>query len=992
MNRIAELIETRKNANPEHVFLFDEATPKGISFEQFYDLTGRIYAYLKTNGVGREDFVLINLPRGVQPVIAMVGVWRAGAAFALVEDTYAPERIKFIRDDCGCKIEINAENWATIMQMAQQDGYADVDVHDAAYAVYTSGTTGNPKGVLHEYGNLNEGIDSLSYKGKSLVSDDERFALAAPLNFVASVMVILKIMDIPTPKFFILSYATVKNPLKLGFFMLEKRISITFLTPSYVRALGSKTGPFLKKLIVGAEPANGIEPHGLDIYNIYAMSESGFAVGIFKIDKSYDTCPIGQPQFDKQIHLLDENGKEVADDEIGELCVDNPYVRGYMNLPEENERAFKNGVYHTGDLAKKLPNGDFVLLGRNTDMVKINGNRVEPAEVEAAVKQVLNLDWCAVRGFEDDEQAFLAAYYTADIPKPDAQKTREALSMRLPYYMLPQYFIHIDKAPLKATGKLDRKALPKPDTSQYVSNYVAPTNETENALCKAMAIALKMKRIGIHDDFYELGGDSLASMQVIVGCGLKGLNASDIFRGRTPEKIAAIYLENHARNDLENFDEKNEKAKKTAHKVTTEQNFMIDYQFYTPISTMYNLFGLIRLEKEMFEPERLAMAVSRVLRHHAVFGTTLEFNRDGDIVQSYHPELIEDIKVEKLSEFDLKHLRDDLVKPFKIMGAKLYRCRLFETEKALYLFLDIHHTIFDGTSFKVMMQNIANAYMETDMEPDYYYLTLQKREDAENSQRYDEARKYYEERYNGDKWTCKLKTDHETRENKLAELESPIGLDPRELKLIEKKFNISRNEFFLTAFALAFAIREKTGNVKFSWIYNGREDVESMSTCGLLFRALPIAFELNREMDIRDVYARTSEQVAKAIENCCYPYLYKNSNVVTDDIPCVLYQSDIREAKANGMVLEQVPIRQNNAASQSIMDMDILDGEDGLKIVIHYSGSRYDRETMEDFTKFFIKICKVLAEHNDHSALTLATIYDRVNPSFFSRLFGLNKR
>jgi acyl-CoA synthetase (AMP-forming)/AMP-acid ligase II len=993
MNWIARKLEEHLEKVPDHAFLYDEATPRGLTYRQFDDLSGRVAAYLERNGIGKEDFVLINLPRGVQPLIAIMGVWRRGAAFALVEDTYAPERIDFIRGNCSCKLEISAKNWKDVMDLAPLAGFVDAGDHDAAYAIYTSGTTGNPKGVLHEYGNLREAAESLRYRGGELTVPDERFALAAPLNFVASIMVFLKVFDLAQPKLYILSYATVKSPLKLGFFMLEKRISCTFLTPSYVRAIGSKTGPFLKRLFVGAEPANGIAPGKLDLNNCYAMSESGFAVGIFKIDRSYDTCPIGQPQFDKKVYLLDEEGKEVPDGEIGELCFDNPFVRGYIDLPEETGHAFRNGVYHSGDLAKKLPSGDYVLLGRNTDMVKINGNRVEPAEVEAAVKQVLGIDWCAVRGFEDDEQAFLAAYYTADIPKVDVTATRELLSRRLPYYMLPQYFIHIDQVPLKATGKLDRKALPKPDTSDYVSDYVAPRNETEQALCKAMAKALRIKRVGINDDFYELGGDSLKAMELIVLCGLRGLNASDVFRGRTPEKIAAIYLANHARNDNANFDELNEQAKQRPHRLTAEQNFMVDYQLYTPISTMYNLFAMIKIDPNVFEPERIAEAVNKVLRHHAVFGTVFGFDDDGVIVQSCRPELVEQVRVEKVSEFDLRHMRDDLVKPYKIIGSKLYRCRLFETEKALYLFFDVHHTIFDGTSFKVLVGNIINTYMGEEPEPDYYYLALHKREEAELTPFYAESKKFFEDNYGEGDWVCRLKTDHESRDNEVAAIECSVGVAPEELKLAERAFNLSRNEFFIAAFAIAFALHERAKNVKFSWIYNGREDVESMSSCGLFFRALPAAFRFTDDTDLRDICAATSKMVAEAIEHCCYPYLNMTLNAAEDDLPCLLYQSDIRDAGQDGMAFEQIDIRQNNAASQSIMDVEILDGRDGMKLAIHYTASLYEKSTMERFMTTFAKTIGVIAAHTDQSKLTFGDIRDAVlgKPGFFAKLFGGRK-
>lgn len=246
------LIEYAKQ-DPLTPILFDDAHSRGITYAQLDDLSGRVYACLKKNKIGTEDFVLINLPRGVFILIAMIGVWKSGAAWALVEDTYAPERIDFIRSDCESKFELNMENWDMVMHTEPLEGHAAPDMHDAAYAVYTSGTTGNPKGVIHEYGNLQRAIDTLRVDGHSPFRGKDRLAVLSPLNFVATIMILLATLAFHGARIYIVSYNTTKNSSALARFFLTRRITHTFLTPSYARKLGSNTGPFLHTLVVGSD-------------------------------------------------------------------------------------------------------------------------------------------------------------------------------------------------------------------------------------------------------------------------------------------------------------------------------------------------------------------------------------------------------------------------------------------------------------------------------------------------------------------------------------------------------------------------------------------------------------------------------------------------------------------------------------------------------------------------------------------------------------------
>ena len=994
MAYIIDLLEQYTNKTPNTAILFDEVLKK-ITYAELDDMSGRLYGYLKDKGIGKEDFVLIDLPRGVLPVIAMIGVWKSGAAWALVEDTYAPERIKYIREDCGCKLELTAELWEDIMQHPYLSGHEKPEPHDAAYAIYTSGTTGNPKGVLHEYGNLERAIDSIRINGETPFDGRDSLALLAPLNFVASVIVILKALSIHGGKMHIASYATIKNPGALKMFFFTRKISITFLTPSYVRMLGNATGPYLRMLFVGSEPANNVYNPKLELINIYACSESGFAVGVFKIDKSYEACPIGKPEVETKITLIKEDGEIAKDGEIGELCFENPYVRGYINLPEETKNAFVDGVYHTGDLARKNEKGDYVLLGRSNDMIKINGNRIEPAEIEAAVKAAIGVSWAAAKGFENNGKSYLAVYYKDDVTF-DQDKVRNELLKRLPYYMIPSFYVKVDSIPLKANGKLDRKALPNPDTSNFQSDYVAPSTETEKKICEAMQTVLKLEQVGINDDFYELGGDSLGSIQVIVNAALPGLNASEIFRGRTPKKIAELYEENRKNMSDESPDVVNEASMKKEHPLTTEQLYMVDYQLFTPKSTMYNLFTMLKFDKNVFDLSKLCDVLNTVIKNHPALLTTLHFNEEGEIMQKYTPDVFEPIKIEKVNEFEFESLKNTLVAPFRIINGRLYRCRVFETEKAGYVFFDVHHTVFDGTSMKVFMGNVGKVYAGLLPDPDYYYLMLARREEAIDSPFYEESKNYFENLFDGVAWANYPKIDHDTRENTYGELPADLGISQAEMEAVERQYKISRNEFFISVACLAISLYNQQNDVKISWIFNGREDAEMMSSCGLLFRDLPIGMRFDDKMTIREVFSEVHTQVQKGIEHSIYPFVDKHNTAGGGESAYLLYQQDIRDVGGlDGMDIEQVDISWNQAASQTVLDMQILDGKAGLMLVLDYAASRYDASSMEKYRDLFIALAKKLVGHTSQEDITVAQVKDAVQPKkklgFFARLFGKKK-
>lgn len=976
----------------DHPILADDSNPKGLTYSQVDRIAGKVYAFLQSRGIGKEDFVLICLPRGMQPLIALCGVWKNGSAFVLVEDNYAPERIEFIKKDCGCKLVIDADAWEEIQRCEYKPGFVRTDEHDAAFAVYTSGTTGNPKGVLHEYGNIDRMVESVTMTTCDQVANaDDRFALVAPLNFIASILITVFALDRAVFNY-VVSYKTIKNPLLVGMFIVVNKITGTFLTPSHIRKMGRKL-PGLRFCIIGSEPANEVYMDGLLIHNFYLMSESGFAVSHFLIDKMYEQTPVGDSEFGHKILLLDEQGREVPDGEEGEICFENKYVRGYMNLPEQTAAVFRDGLYHTGDLARRDEKGRLVIIGRLSDMVKINGNRVEPAEIESVAKKVLNIHWAAARIFDDGDRVFIALYYKDNI-KPDPERVRREMELYLPYYMIPAFFIHIDDIPLLPNGKMNRKALPKPSFDDYRENFAPPRDEIEKALCRAFEKVLKTDGIGIHDDFYQLGGDSLASMEVIEESGLTGLSAALIFRGHTAEKIAALYKEECAVNEGIDLKEANEKALRHAQPLTPEQTYMVDYQLYTPLSTMYNLSRMLKFDKRLIDMEKLAAAVKTAVMAHPALLTVFFFNEDGEMMQKYAPEKWRDIRVERISEKELDALKGDLVRPFKIMGELLLRCRVFETEEAGYLFMDVHHTLFDGTSSKVFFGDILKAYFGQPPEKDLYYFNIRRREKQAQTPFYRESMEYFNNRYNSGsvRWQRFPTVDHVTRENKSDEVFAPLPIDQEKYAMLLKIRALTPNAFFVAADLLATAFYNRYRHIMISWIYNGRSSANEESTVGLMFRNLPVGVSLTPKLKISDLYDDVVDQINQGIEHSVYPFIEQSSGVVEDDMQCVLYQDDLRNVLDMPGLLGEEELPNKYAAAQNILDMEFLNSADGLQVMMDYAASRYDKHTVEDYGAVLCSVIRCLLNrvHDDDATVKtiLGDVYDDMKiGGFFRRLF-----
>lgn len=937
--------------DPSAVFLTEEISGSSFTRQKVDELSARVYGYLAGNGIGTEDFVLIRLPRDARPFIAMLGVWKAGAAFTAVEDTYAPERIEAIQQDCDCRLVIDETAWQDILKTDPIQGFHQAEDHDACFAIYTSGSTGKPKGVLQEYGKIKLNQASLERCPGDLINAQTCMAQAAPLNFIAAVKIFLNALY-SGMHLVILSTETARNPVRLNEQFNRYQVNLAFLSPSILRVMSEGLATSLKTLVTGSEAANGVWFEGVRLINNYGMSEAGFHVAQFEIDQRYDITPIGKPVFeDICIRLLDENGQEVAEGQQGEICFDNPFFRGYVHRPEETAKVLRDGVFHSGDMGKRLPDGNIVVTGRINTMVKINGNRVEPGEIEAAMRKIPGVSNAAVRDFQGErQQVFLCAYYVGDEDLND-EIIRSNLEQSLPHYMIPAFFVRLEKIPLNNNGKIDRFALPMPDVNSKTKAYVAPQSPQEMAICKAFEKVLKVNRIGVDDDFFELGGDSLSTALAAAELEEVGVDYKDIYTWKTPRAIASRIAEKGEMN----LDALNETALKRDQYLTPYQIYFYDSILYSPMQTETSNPISLCFPKDQVDPVRLKNALEAVFSNYAIFSTVLSHDEAGNPVMRYmpgkivHPEIIE---IEKHTKDTLA----EIILPYSLNGELLYRCKIYLTQTSVILDLDTCHMISDGSAMANFISELFTAYRGEKLRKDHYYYYLENQHRRQKELEQEADARLLIERFSREEYLCNPVPDLVSRRTGNGQFLSGTKLTLGELQQGSEKLRTSLNKLFVAAGLMALSKCSGQDKVTVEWTFNGRDETWKNDLIGITIASVPVAVDMSEMRTPQDLLCQINEQNELGMR---YADLSLGNRGVTPgerDRMIVVYESgfDMSAFFPKGTEATVAYDRLNGAFTRfQIIIYDNTDPDATTPFYINYDSELYSTSLVERFCEAY---------------------------------------
>jgi amino acid adenylation domain-containing protein len=559
-----QLFEEQVQRTPDSVAVVFEG--KQLTYAQLNARANQLAHHLQTLGVGPEILVAICLQHCLETVVGVLGILKAGGAYLPLDPAYPKERLAFMLQDAHAPVVLTRKDWLeslpdyggrvvcldsgweTIARESEKNPVSRATAQSLAYVMYTSGSTGQPKGVMCEHGGL---VNYLCWVNEGPLGDP---GLCMPLTTKLTFDMCLKQLFPPLlrgSEVWILPEQVLAEPATLlSALAARSKVGLNCVPSLWTAILhaiqsGQATPPGegLTYLFFGGEPLSkelvarslSALPH-LQIWNIYGPTEATANASAARVIPG-DEVTIGRPIANTRIYILNSLLHPVPIGVQGELYIGGTGVaRGYLNRPDLTAEKFVPDpfraepgarMYKTGDLARYRPDGNIEFLGRADHQVKIRGFRIELGEIEAALGQHPAVREAVVMAREDaagDPSASLltekrlVAYVVAERePLPTTTDLRNFLKEKLPEYMVPAVFVLLDALPLMPNGKIDRRALPAPDRSrpELDGAFVAPRTPTEELLAEIWAQLLNIERVGIHDNFFDLGGHSLLATQLV---------------------------------------------------------------------------------------------------------------------------------------------------------------------------------------------------------------------------------------------------------------------------------------------------------------------------------------------------------------------------------------------------------------------------------------------------------------------------------------------
>ena len=720
-------------ATPDAIALCYE--DRQLTYGELDRQSNRIAQYLAEHGVRPEIRVAVCLPRSLDLVVALIGILKAGGVAVLLDPKMPDERFRYQLADSGALFVIGAPTLSDpeLARYTENPLPERIGPQHAAYVIYTSGSTGQPKGVVIAHGALSNYVAAVRRR----LPENEIDSMAWVSTVAADLGHTVLFGALAAGKcLHVIAEELSFDPDRFAEYMATHRIDAMKIVPSHLTGLMQAANPAQvlprRCLIVGGEATNRALVERLQtlapdclLINHYGPTETTvgvltYAQGATRPDSR--TLPLGRPLANNRVYLLDAHLNPVPQGVAGEVYVGGAQLaRGYLNRPDLTAERFipdpfgtphtcGGRLYRTGDIARYLPDGALEYLDRSDNQVKIRGYRVEPGEIAAQLKLEPGVADAVVVLSKTDASARLIGYVLTK-PECDLAAVKVRLAARLPDYMVPSALVRLEKWPLTSNGKLDRRALPLPEAkASHDADKAAPRNETEATLAAVWQEVLKLERVGIHDSFFSLGGDSILSLQVIAKARAKGLKLTpkQMFEKPTIAEAAQVAVPIAG------------KAKAPA----TEAGGDVPL---TPIQSWFfeqNLAeqhhwnqSVLLTAAEPLDGACLAAALQALVKQHDAL--RLRFIESGGTVRQTHAAqeahaLLQTIDLTQASEAEA--IADACTRVHASLniahGPLLAAAHLRLAAGGERVLIAIHHLVVDGVSWRVLLEDLQTAYRQ----------------------------------------------------------------------------------------------------------------------------------------------------------------------------------------------------------------------------------------------------------------------------------------
>ena len=950
-----DLFQSHAKNTPEKTAVVDS---KGaFTYGELDSASNRIAEWLLEKGVRSGSFVALQMGRVKEFLAAVIAVHKVGAAYVPVDPEYPEERIHYMLEDSETHVVLTEETIREAMAKFPDAIPMNRAVPEGrAYMIYTSGSTGKPKGVVQSHRSLRALVAwrmaKFGIAADSVHAEHASFSFDTSLNDLITPLAAGGILHI-IPEEMRRDMAGMKD-----YFAQNHVNGITLSTQIGMAMVNQYPDMPLRYLMMGGEKMLPCKKTKIRLINEYGPTEFTVCASYHVVEQDKEAnIPIGRPVPNTYSFICDSYGHLLPQGMAGELClVGSQIAEGYWKKPELTAKSFVEcsflpgqKMYRTGDLARYNEDGELEYLGRIDTQVKLRGFRIEMGEIENRAAQFAGIEYVAAAVKKEQ----LVLYYTSkEGTAIDREELRRFLSETLTDYMVPTAYMLLSVMPMTPSGKIDRKALPEPDISLGRAVYEAPVGDMERRLCAAFeqVLGLEAGSVGRNDDFFLLGGSSIKAMLVISGERIEGLSTRTIFKHKTPRRIAEA-MSGAAAVDWDGYEKM---ARAQAVPATSGQISMIDYQFTNVNSVMHNLPGFYRLDGEV-DAERLAAAVDQAAKQHPALSTVFDMDAEGTIVQRMVPDVLKKTVVEHVSPAELKALSHSLMQPFHIFRHPLFRARVFRCDDGIYLFMDMHHTISDGVSQGILLEDIARAYRQEELEPDYYYSYVLKEHENQGTEEYKEAKQYFDQLLSGRDWCIIPTPDFDSWGTDAGEESFPGMVSLREMSCAEERLGVSRNILAIAAAMLALREYCQRDEIRIDYINNNRTDAYLQHTVGLVFKIFPVAVDLRDFPALEDFLREVNRQLVEGFAHsiCDYGTL---DNVALEDALDVNYITNVGDASDLGILNpRELELEASYEATECRVELYLTEEDGQVNLAIEYQKNAYAEGSMKKFLNLYVE-------------------------------------